>query len=136
MFAFVQPLNIEQYTSLRRMASDIHAYAPDARILTTYYCGEHQISLHHMYLFQWDVVPDSYMSISVSSVALWIEEIYLLTRIVLYLFGWWTYCAIFHKPNMRGQIELWSWNKKHIFCCQPTLNHMISCWLESICCHI
>ncbi|WMV27589.1 hypothetical protein MTR67_020974 [Solanum verrucosum] len=34
-----EPLNIEQYTSLRRMASDIHAYAPDARILTTYYCG-------------------------------------------------------------------------------------------------
>ncbi|KAJ8541018.1 hypothetical protein K7X08_001834 [Anisodus acutangulus] len=34
-----EPLNIEQYNGIRSMASEIHAYAPDARILTTYYCG-------------------------------------------------------------------------------------------------
>uniref|UniRef100_A0A2P2KX63 Uncharacterized protein MANES_11G048300 n=1 Tax=Rhizophora mucronata TaxID=61149 RepID=A0A2P2KX63_RHIMU len=34
-----EPLNLEQYDSVRNMASEIHAYAPDARILTTYYCG-------------------------------------------------------------------------------------------------
>ncbi|XP_052201492.1 uncharacterized protein LOC127807569 isoform X2 [Diospyros lotus] len=34
-----EPLNLEQYDSIRNMASEIHAYAPDARILTTYYCG-------------------------------------------------------------------------------------------------
>lgn len=36
---FWQPLNLEQYDSIRKMASEIHAYAPDARVLTTYYCG-------------------------------------------------------------------------------------------------
>ncbi|XVF36134.1 hypothetical protein REPUB_Repub19eG0032300 [Reevesia pubescens] len=34
-----EPLNMEQYESLRNMASQIHAYAPDARVLTSYYCG-------------------------------------------------------------------------------------------------
>lgn len=34
-----EPMNIEQYKTLRNMASEIHAYAPDARIMTTYYCG-------------------------------------------------------------------------------------------------
>ncbi|KAG8643558.1 hypothetical protein MANES_11G048300v8 [Manihot esculenta] len=34
-----EPLNLEQYDSVRNMASEIHAYAPDARVLTTYYCG-------------------------------------------------------------------------------------------------
>ncbi|GLT58055.1 hypothetical protein SLA2020_309800 [Shorea laevis] len=34
-----EPLNKEHYESVRYMASEIHAYAPDARILTTYYCG-------------------------------------------------------------------------------------------------
>nr|XP_008377409.2 uncharacterized protein LOC103440497 [Malus domestica] len=34
-----EPLNLEQYESLRSIASEIHAYAPDARVLTTYYCG-------------------------------------------------------------------------------------------------
>ncbi|XP_010060928.2 uncharacterized protein LOC104448739 isoform X2 [Eucalyptus grandis] len=34
-----EPLNSEQYDSIRRMASEIHAQAPDARVLTTYYCG-------------------------------------------------------------------------------------------------
>ena len=36
---FWQPLNLEQYDSIRKMASEIHAYALDARVLTTYYCG-------------------------------------------------------------------------------------------------
>lgn len=30
---------MEHYNSVRNRASEIHAYAPDARILTTYYCG-------------------------------------------------------------------------------------------------
>ncbi|KAJ4833943.1 hypothetical protein Tsubulata_016650 [Turnera subulata] len=34
-----EPLNLEQYESVRSLASEIHAYAPDARVLTTYYCG-------------------------------------------------------------------------------------------------
>uniref|UniRef100_A0A803NMZ1 Glycoside hydrolase 123 catalytic domain-containing protein n=1 Tax=Cannabis sativa TaxID=3483 RepID=A0A803NMZ1_CANSA len=34
-----EPLNMEQYDSLRNLASEIHAYAPDARVLTTYYSG-------------------------------------------------------------------------------------------------
>lgn len=37
---FWQPLNLEQYNAIRNQASDIHAYAPDARVLTTYYCGK------------------------------------------------------------------------------------------------
>ncbi|KAL6504310.1 hypothetical protein OROGR_026233 [Orobanche gracilis] len=32
-------MSLEQYDSVRSMASEIHAYAPDAGILTTYYCG-------------------------------------------------------------------------------------------------
>lgn len=36
---FLQPLNVDHYDAIRNMASEIHAYAPDARILTTYYCG-------------------------------------------------------------------------------------------------
>ncbi|MFS7892628.1 hypothetical protein Hanom_Chr00s000686g01655001 [Helianthus anomalus] len=34
-----EPLNMQQYDAIRRQASDIHAYAPDARVLTTYYSG-------------------------------------------------------------------------------------------------
>ncbi|CAK9142823.1 unnamed protein product [Ilex paraguariensis] len=34
-----EPLNLEQYDSLRNMAIEIHAYAPDARVLTSYYSG-------------------------------------------------------------------------------------------------
>ncbi|CAN0905809.1 hypothetical protein LINGRAHAP2_LOCUS23879 [Linum grandiflorum] len=40
-----EPLNMEQYNSVRNMASEIHAYAPDARILTTYYCGPNDAPL-------------------------------------------------------------------------------------------
>lgn len=43
----LQPLNSEQYDSIRRMASEIHAQAPDARILTTYYCGKCFFFLNH-----------------------------------------------------------------------------------------
>ncbi|RRT82800.1 hypothetical protein B296_00016837 [Ensete ventricosum] len=35
-----QPLNSDQYELIRSMSSDIRSYAPDARILTTYYCGK------------------------------------------------------------------------------------------------
>ncbi|KAH9758636.1 DUF4091 domain-containing protein [Citrus sinensis] len=34
-----EPLNMEHYSSVRNMASELRAYAPDARVLTTYYCG-------------------------------------------------------------------------------------------------
>ncbi|GKC84730.1 TPR repeat-containing protein, partial [Tanacetum coccineum] len=34
-----EPLNIQQYDAIRQQASEIHAYAPDARVLTTYYSG-------------------------------------------------------------------------------------------------
>ncbi|CAA6667433.1 unnamed protein product [Spirodela intermedia] len=34
-----EPLNLEQYNSIRDMSADIRSYAPDARVLTTYYCG-------------------------------------------------------------------------------------------------
>lgn len=34
-----QPLNMEHFDNVRKMASEIYAYAPDARVLTTYYCG-------------------------------------------------------------------------------------------------
>lgn len=34
-----EPLHVDHFNSIRSMASEIHAYAPDARILTTYYCG-------------------------------------------------------------------------------------------------
>ena len=34
-----QPLNMEHYDSVRSMSSEIRAYAPDARVLTTYYSG-------------------------------------------------------------------------------------------------
>ncbi|XP_059455492.1 uncharacterized protein LOC132185733 isoform X2 [Corylus avellana] len=34
-----EPLNLEQYDSIRTMASEIHAHAPDARVLTSYYSG-------------------------------------------------------------------------------------------------
>lgn len=34
-----EPLNLEQYDSIRNMSVEIREYAPDARVLTTYYCG-------------------------------------------------------------------------------------------------
>ncbi|EEF52544.1 conserved hypothetical protein [Ricinus communis] len=40
-----EPLNLEHYDSLRNMAGEIHGYAPDARILTTYYCGPNDAPL-------------------------------------------------------------------------------------------
>lgn len=33
-------MNLEQYDMIRSMSSEIRAYAPDARVLTTYYTGE------------------------------------------------------------------------------------------------
>lgn len=41
LFLSLQPLNLEHYEAIRSMASEIQAYAPDARIMTTYYCGEY-----------------------------------------------------------------------------------------------
>ncbi|CAI0436187.1 unnamed protein product [Linum tenue] len=40
-----EPLNMEQYNSVRNLASEVHTYAPDARILTTYYCGPNDAPL-------------------------------------------------------------------------------------------
>lgn len=34
-----EPLSMEQYELIRRMSSEIRTYAPDARVLTTYYSG-------------------------------------------------------------------------------------------------
>lgn len=34
-----EPLNVEQYNAIREQASEIHAYASDARVLTTYHSG-------------------------------------------------------------------------------------------------
>ncbi|XP_020244543.1 uncharacterized protein LOC109822722 isoform X2 [Asparagus officinalis] len=34
-----EPLNLEQYGKICSMSGEIKAYAPDARVLTTYYCG-------------------------------------------------------------------------------------------------
>ncbi|PKA59920.1 hypothetical protein AXF42_Ash015978 [Apostasia shenzhenica] len=34
-----EPLNMEQYEVIRSMSREIQTYAPDARVLTTYYCG-------------------------------------------------------------------------------------------------
>eukprot|EP00252_Welwitschia_mirabilis_P007417 TRINITY_DN1872_c0_g1_i1.p1 TRINITY_DN1872_c0_g1~~TRINITY_DN1872_c0_g1_i1.p1 ORF type:complete len:657 (-),score=147.64 TRINITY_DN1872_c0_g1_i1:351-2321(-) len=34
-----EPLNLEQYGLIRSMSSEIRELAPDARVLTTYYCG-------------------------------------------------------------------------------------------------
>lgn len=30
---------MDHFHNVRKMASEIYAYAPDARVLTTYYCG-------------------------------------------------------------------------------------------------
>lgn len=35
-----QPLGMEQYEHIRNMSEEIRAIAPDARVLTTYYCGK------------------------------------------------------------------------------------------------
>ncbi|CAI9116714.1 OLC1v1017940C1 [Oldenlandia corymbosa var. corymbosa] len=34
-----EPLNVEHYNAIRTLAAEIHAYSPEARVLTTYYCG-------------------------------------------------------------------------------------------------
>jgi hypothetical protein len=34
-----QPVGLDQYESIRHMAEEITGTAPDARVLTTYYCG-------------------------------------------------------------------------------------------------
>lgn len=47
---YLQPLNMEQYDSVRNMASELHAYAPDARVLTTYYSGMYNNALLHVSL--------------------------------------------------------------------------------------
>ncbi|EPS70359.1 hypothetical protein M569_04401 [Genlisea aurea] len=44
-----EPLNLRHYEAMRGMASEIHSYAPDARIMTTYYCGN---EFDHPGLFQ------------------------------------------------------------------------------------
>lgn len=35
-----QPVGLDQYESIRHMAEEITGTAPDARVLTTYYCGK------------------------------------------------------------------------------------------------
>ncbi|KAI9113188.1 hypothetical protein K1719_015713 [Acacia pycnantha] len=40
-----EPLNMEQYDSVRNMACEVHSCAPEARVLTTYYCGPNDAPL-------------------------------------------------------------------------------------------
>lgn len=40
-----EPLNLEQHENIRSMSSEIRVYAPDARVLTTYYCGPNDAHL-------------------------------------------------------------------------------------------
>lgn len=35
-----QPVGFDQYEVIRSMAEEIRTTAPDARVLTSYYCGE------------------------------------------------------------------------------------------------
>ncbi|KAL5704531.1 hypothetical protein ACHQM5_022943 [Ranunculus cassubicifolius] len=39
LYLWDEPLNLEQYESIRSMSVELRDYAPDARVLTTYYCG-------------------------------------------------------------------------------------------------
>ncbi|KAH7405124.1 hypothetical protein KP509_15G057500 [Ceratopteris richardii] len=39
-----EPLNLEHYEMIRSMSEEIRCTAPDARVLTTYYCGPNDIS--------------------------------------------------------------------------------------------
>lgn len=41
---------MEHFDSVRSMSSEIRAYAPDARVLTTYYCG-----MKHALVFVWSI---------------------------------------------------------------------------------
>lgn len=41
---------MEHFDSVRSMSSEIRAYAPDARVLTTYYCG-----IRHDLVFVWSI---------------------------------------------------------------------------------
>ncbi|KAL4559460.1 hypothetical protein LXL04_031598 [Taraxacum kok-saghyz] len=40
-----EPMNMQQYDAIRHQASEIHAYAPDARVLTTYNSGPNDAPL-------------------------------------------------------------------------------------------
>lgn len=42
LFPTFQPLNVEQYDMICSISNELRSYAPDVRILTTYYCGEYR----------------------------------------------------------------------------------------------
>ncbi|KAI3891561.1 hypothetical protein MKX03_033108, partial [Papaver bracteatum] len=40
LYLWDEPINLEQYDSIRKMSNEICSYALDARVLTTYYSGK------------------------------------------------------------------------------------------------
>ena len=42
---FFQPLNLDHYDKIRTMSEEIRSIAPDARVMTTYYCGKNHLVL-------------------------------------------------------------------------------------------
>ncbi|KAG6554402.1 hypothetical protein Mapa_004319 [Marchantia paleacea] len=45
IYLWDEPLSLEQYGHIHRMADEIRSTAPDARVLTTYYCGPNDASV-------------------------------------------------------------------------------------------
>lgn len=55
LFATFQPLNVEQYDMICNISNELRSYAPDVRILTTYYCGECKTKYDGIFSFLDDV---------------------------------------------------------------------------------
>jgi hypothetical protein len=49
-FLFLQPLNVDQYDMICNISNELKSYAPDVRILTTYYCGEYMAKSDVLFL--------------------------------------------------------------------------------------
>ncbi|KAF6149719.1 hypothetical protein GIB67_017452, partial [Kingdonia uniflora] len=54
----IVPLNLEQYESIRNMSNEIRTYAPDARVLTTYYSGPSDAPLGSTHFEAFIKVPE------------------------------------------------------------------------------
>jgi len=55
LFPIFQPLNVEQYDMICNISNELRSYAPDVRILTTYYCGEYKTKSDALFSFLDDV---------------------------------------------------------------------------------
>ena len=55
LFPIFQPLNVEQYDMICNISNELRSYAPDLRILTTYYCGEYKTKSDGLFSFLDDV---------------------------------------------------------------------------------